>query len=369
MRRLIAFGLFVSACASPGLPPGGPEDSAAPQIIGIAPDSGKVGGRPREVVFRFDEVVSERPAGAPSLNALFLISPRDGAPRVDWNREEIAVRPAKGWRANTTYTVTMLPGMTDLRGNIRNTGARTFFSTGGPIRNTRITGTVWDWGSARTARNALVEAIRLPDSAAYVTIADSAGRFSIEHVPPGRFLLRGIVDENANRGLDPRESWDSVTINVTDSLRADILAFPHDTIAPVIESVTQDDSLRIRVNFDRALDPGSLPVASQFSLKAADSSAVGIVSLVTLRADSVASAAAPPRPQPPRTLVLTLARPLVPGATYRLSATGARGLLGTSSPSSRVVTTPPPVRPPPSAPPPPSRVPPGAGTKADSSRK
>src|SRR5512140_3396515 len=70
--------LALSACASPGTPPGGPVDTQAPKIVRIAPDSAKTGVNPREVVFEFDEVVSERPAGAANLNGLFLISPRNG---------------------------------------------------------------------------------------------------------------------------------------------------------------------------------------------------------------------------------------------------------------------------------------------------
>ena len=88
--------LLLSACASPGVPPGGPVDAEAPKVLRIAPDSGKTAVTPKEVVFKFDEVVSERPASVPSLDALFLISPRDGDPRVSWHRGEISVRPRKG---------------------------------------------------------------------------------------------------------------------------------------------------------------------------------------------------------------------------------------------------------------------------------
>ncbi len=244
---------------------------------------------------------------------------------------------------------------------MRNTGARTFFSTGGPIPSTRITGTVWDWGASRTARNALVEAVTLPDSVTYVTIADSLGRFTLDHIPRGRLLLRGLVDENANRGLDPREAWDSITVTLSESLQTDILAFPHDTIAPVIASVSEEDSLRIRVNFDRSLAPDGPIGPAQFSLRSADSTVVGIVSLRVPPPDSAASAAAPPRPPPPRSIILTIATPLRPSATYRLSVTGVRGLLGASVPSTRVFTTRPVAVPAPAPKP--------AGTSADSVKR
>jgi len=143
LRRLIAAALLATGCASPGIPPGGPPDVAAPELVKITPDTGSVGVKPKDVVFQFDEVVAERP-GAATLSDLFLISPRDGVPDASWHRSAIAVKPSRGWRANTPYTVIMMKGVADLRGNIRKTGATTFFSTGPTIPRTRITGTVFD---------------------------------------------------------------------------------------------------------------------------------------------------------------------------------------------------------------------------------
>src|SRR3954465_13638806 len=137
LRRLTPLILLVAGCASPGMPPGGPPDVAAPEILSITPDSGTVGVKPKEVVFHFDEVVSERPTGATTLADLFMISPRDGVPSVSWHRDAITVKPAHGWRANTPYTVILLRGLADIRGNVRNTGATTFFSTGATIPRTR----------------------------------------------------------------------------------------------------------------------------------------------------------------------------------------------------------------------------------------
>ena len=74
--------ITLAACASLGMPPGGPVDTDAPKIIKIVPDSGATGVKASELVFQFDEVVNENPSGVASLSALFLISPRDGEPRV-----------------------------------------------------------------------------------------------------------------------------------------------------------------------------------------------------------------------------------------------------------------------------------------------
>ena len=122
VRRLIA-AISLVACASQGDPPGGPPDAAPPVLVAIVPESGAVNMRPERVEFRFDEVVSERPSRAPSLEQMVLISPSDGLPRVDWRRRTIAVRPRGDWKPNAVYTVTLLPGITDLRGNVMPSGA------------------------------------------------------------------------------------------------------------------------------------------------------------------------------------------------------------------------------------------------------
>src|SRR5687767_15450931 len=110
-------------CASPGMPPGGPPDAAAPQIVAIIPDSGTVGVSPKEVRFRFDEVVSERPPSVTTLADLFLISPREGVPDVSWHRDAIGVRPPRGWRPHHGYTGVLLPRFADSRRKYREKGA------------------------------------------------------------------------------------------------------------------------------------------------------------------------------------------------------------------------------------------------------
>src|SRR5690606_5260270 len=96
----------LAGCARAELPMGCPPDPNPPQLAAVIPAPGSSAERLSEVVFRFDEVVAERPAGG-SLDALVIISPRDGSPRVRWRRNAITVRPRGGWRPATTYSVTL----------------------------------------------------------------------------------------------------------------------------------------------------------------------------------------------------------------------------------------------------------------------
>jgi hypothetical protein len=342
--RSLSSVLFLAAwaCASPGTPPGGPVDTQAPQVVRIAPDSGRTGTTPREVIFRFDEVVSERPAGAASLAAMFLISPSQGEPRVDWNRNEIAVRPRRGWRPNTAYTITMLPGISDLRGNVRNTGQTTVFSTGSTIPPGRIHGTLFDWVEARALARALVHANPVDDtSLVYVTTTDSVGAFAIANLPAGSYRVRGILDANGNRALDPREAWDSAIVQLADSASIELLAFVRDSVGTRLQTVNVRDSVTLELVFDNPLSVAQPLTAANISVRGADSVDVPVASVAPPPVDTtVAAGRRPSRPAPARSMIVKLGRRLAPGAAYRVAVREAANLIGVVRSSDRAVTIP-----------------------------
>jgi hypothetical protein len=371
--RFIAFVVACIAglaCASMETPPGGPPDSAPPVLVNVTPDTNAVNVRPKAVVFRFDEVVSERPRTATKLDEMVLISPATGAPNVDWKREAIEVRPRKGWRPNTTYTVTLLPGLGDLRNNVRTEGASVIFSTGPSIATSAVRGLAFDWVAGKPAPGAYIEAISHPDSIVYVATADSSGTFVVRNIPPGEYTVRALVDLNRNRDLDPRELWDSVHVTVSDSARVEMLTHAHDTIPPRIDQVAARDTFTLRVTLDRPLDPGMTVDTSLFTLVGPDSSIVPLAEARAAavyerlqaerdraRADSVARAApplatgeraprpgepaqpitavTPSKPSPVSEVIIVASRALRPGATYRLRARGLRGIMGTARDSER----------------------------------
>ncbi len=358
-------------CASPGIPPGGPVDTEAPKLVDVAPDSGATSTTPKEAVFRFDEVVSERPSGAASLQALFLVSPRSGTPEVDWHRREVTVRPSRGWRPNTAYTITMLPGMSDLRGNVRNTGAVVVFSTGAEIPQSRIFGTVFNWLSGNPAPRAFVEARPVTDTTiAYVAATDSTGSFLVPFVAPGSYRVRAILDDNNNRGLDPREAWDTVTVALTDGARLELYAFPHDSVGARLANVALRDSVTLELLFDHAINVSQLFDQSSVNIRRADSVDIPVVNVSKpqLPADTLTAsifATRPSRPIPSTSLLVKVGTPIMTRTTLRIRTVGVRGLDGIPFTSDRVVVVeppPPPVAPAavptPGAPPPPPPPPP-----------
>ncbi|MEO5590671.1 MAG: Ig-like domain-containing protein [Gemmatimonadaceae bacterium] len=350
MRRLLLLiaPAMLAACASPGVPPGGPVDTEAPKVLRIVPDSGRAGTTPKEVIFRFDEVVSERPAGVASLEALFLISPRDGSPRVDWHRDEISVRPRRNWRSNTAYTVTLLPGISDLRGNVRNTGTVTLFSTGATIPKSRLKGTLFNWAESRAInRSGFIEARRLDDTTlVYVAATDSLGTYVFPNLSPGSYQIRGIGDDNGNRGLDPRESWDSVSVSLADSATVDLYAFVHDSVGARLVSASLRDSVTIELSFDSPLSPSTAVGPTNIRVRSADSTDVGILTVAAPPPDTTATSRRMKRPAPTRTLLVKVSRQLRPGTSYRVTANGVTSLSGIARSTETILTVP--AAPPPS---------------------
>jgi hypothetical protein len=399
-RAVAALALLAPllACAQPGNPPGGPPDEEPPALVRVRPDSGARNVREGSITFEFDEVVSERPQSAPTLADLFSISPSPGELRLSWRRTRVEIAPRGGLRPNTTYLVRMLPGLMDLDSNVDSAGAVVIFSTGPDFAGSHIAGRVFDWVAGRASPRAFVEAVALPDSARYVTAADSGGAFEMPYMRPGRYLLRAIVDQNRNRRIDSRELFDSVTVDLGDSLRRDMLAAVRDSLGPGLATVEIRDSTRLRVTLDRPLDTAFVATPAVFVLRAADSSDFPIAAVRTQadldrvaadslrrqqvqdsvrraaredsirRADTVrvarpqpptrrpgaqvappavprADSARPPEPKPSAaipltTLFLELRRPLTAGTAFRLRASGLRSITGAVRSSDRLFTTP-----------------------------
>jgi len=334
--------------------------------------------RGSEFVVKFDEVISEHPANASSLADLVLISPRSGAPRVDWHRSSISIRPSKGWKANTAYTVTLLPGVADLRGNVMKTQTVVTFSTGASIPGTTLSGTIFDWLTGIPSNSGLIEAHTPNDTlTVYLAASDSIGHYSMRGLPPAQYVVRGIIDGNRNRALDPSEAYDTTAVYLKDSLNLELLAFAHDSTGPKLGNVRASDSVTMHATFETPLDPRVPLVASEFRLTGPDSVGIAIASVKAFNPDTaVRTPAAPVAPQsaipipPPRTaratratmvlpkptrpllvreIVLVAATPLRPGVTYKLTALSATGPTGKKLSSDRSFELPKPVPKPDSA--------------------
>jgi Bacterial Ig-like domain len=404
------------ACASQGDPPGGPPRTTAPAILRTVPESGSVAADLHgDAVVQFDEVIDEMPSRGGAAGAIaglaqkVILSPVGSDVKVSWHRSAIHVSPQEGWKRGRVYHLQVLPGIADLRRNVTKSGTTIVFTTGPAVPAAALTGTVLLWAEQRTLPQAVIRAAPLPDTVAYVTLADSAGNFQLAAVPPGRYRVWAIQDENNNRRQDRREAFDTATVTVDSTANALLWAFVHDTVGPRVRTVEPIDSVDFRLAFSAPLDPrrpldtamvrvltlpDSTPVALRFlytpavfdSIQArarAVADSLKRLRDTTARRDTSRARPTPPsaaaqrapaapggvgraardtaahpdtarvrkllsqRPVPYDRLVVQTAQPLAPGGKYLVRVRGATNLSGVAADAQGVLVVPVP-KPPPS---------------------
>jgi hypothetical protein len=260
----LVLALALGGCANMTPPPGGPPDSTPPRIVVAHPESGAVlADLKGDAMIRFDELIDEMGGAAGNngggtltgLASKFVLSPVAGPVEVSWHRTSVRVKPREGWKQGRVYHLQILPGIADLRHNVMKKGATVIFSTGPALPHAALSGTVLQWVEQHALAQALIRAALLPDTVAYVTIADSGGAFSLTDIPAGRYRVYAIQDQNTNRQLDARESFDSATVTVDSSQRVLLWTFAHDSIGPRLHDAQPVDSLTFRLSFSSQLDP------------------------------------------------------------------------------------------------------------------
>jgi len=294
----VAGGALLLACASVGAPPGGPPDKEPPKIVEVKPESGAVVPTFHgDVEIQFDEVIDEMAGGgAGTMSPLakqVLLSPVTGPVKVSWHRTRVSVKPKEGWKRRV-YRLEIMPGFYDLRRNRTDSAKVVLFSTGPEIGHARVGGIALKWLEQAVLVRALIEAVPLPDSVGYLTMADSGGQFNLTNLQPGHYIVYAMADENGDRRRGLREAYDSTLVTLDSTSNVALFTFPHDTVPPRPRAATSVDSISVRVEFSQALDPAkSLDTTHVHLIELPDSTPVDIERILTQRAyDSLAAAAA-----------------------------------------------------------------------------
>lgn len=236
-RTLPAISLFLLAgCARMEPPPGGPEDRIRPFVAGVYPAPGAV-NVPRELKARiaFSEWVNKDV----ERGKVWLSPPPAKKLQVRVEGNVLAISSASPLDTGTTYVLGVSGTVRDLNGQPLEAPFQLAFSTGPILDSGRLSGRLAVFPGTAPSPGAfaalypLDQALRnrfghlfprpgLPvsplspqlsraDSAphpfrekpAYLSPADSLGRFGLEGVRPGRYLLVGFQDVNQDLGPDP----------------------------------------------------------------------------------------------------------------------------------------------------------------------
>ncbi len=200
--HLIALSiLLIFSCAKEGMPPGGPEDRTAPEIVYTEPSVGKIRVESRTSVFvRFSEPIN--PASA--ADAIF-ISPYPGAKiKNRWHGRNLKIVFPKPFESNRTYVITLGTNIRDYRNNPMKSSFTLAFSTGEILDEGEIAGKVY----AKADNKAIdVWAYRMEDQDPnpsrnepdYVIQCNTDGAFRLRYLAPCRYRLFAVKDRAGDR--------------------------------------------------------------------------------------------------------------------------------------------------------------------------
>ena len=214
----------------------------------------------REFEFRFSERISERPSSGVMDDAV-VVSPSAGNLRVSHGRDGIKVRAQHALEPGRVYRITVLPVINDMFGNRLRDPFDLVVSTGGEFVPNVLAGFVEDRVTGAAVDGVRVQA-RFPDqegAPVHWNYTGGEGVFSLRYVPSGAFEARAWQDRNRNDSLDagePRSEWRRGGLAaVPDTSFVVLSLIEPDTTGARLASVSAEDSVTIRFEFDDHLNP------------------------------------------------------------------------------------------------------------------
>src|SRR5262245_26676562 len=205
-------GVLVLACAQPYPPPGGAADRDAPRLVSTKPEQRAVVEKwDEDVVFRFDETLSER-----GVRDAVMVSPETGRPVLERSGSDLKVRIEGGWKQDQIYRVIIKPGSQDRVNNARREPTELVVSTGPELLPTAIAGLVSDRITGRPLAEMRVVAFLPADTQTVnATVTDTAGFFGLRYLPLGQYMVQAYEDRNRNGRPDFFEKQSQQSINLT----------------------------------------------------------------------------------------------------------------------------------------------------------
>ncbi len=199
--------LIILSCAKIELPPGGPPDETPPEVIASEPSKGAT-SVPLDADVRI--TFSEKMKKVDVVSQIVIIPEPEEPPRLDWDGDQLVIEFRDILEDNRTYLVTIKTGMEDLRRNKLERPFMLAFSTGEKLDNGIVRGQVFEnfkpanavdiWAYDYDNNNGFDIFERKPD---YIGQSDSLGRYSLEYMAYGQYLVFAAQDRAGNRIYDP----------------------------------------------------------------------------------------------------------------------------------------------------------------------
>lgn len=247
---IVIIGFY--ACASTGMPDGGPYDETPPKFVRANPEPNAINNKRKKISIEFDEFIKLDKAS----EKVIVSPPQNETPEVKVSGKRVLVEFFDSLKANTTYTIDFGDAIVDNNEDNPLGNFAYSFSTGESIDTMEISGTVLNATDLEPVKGIQVGIHKDLNDTAFSKIpfdrisrTDSRGHFNIKGIAPGTYRVYALMDGNQNYLFDSKTE----AIAYLDSLVVPSMegAVREDTIWNTIDTLAYDTIYKI--NYTRFL--------------------------------------------------------------------------------------------------------------------
>ena len=234
---LVVIGFY--ACASTGMPDGGPYDETPPKFVRATPEPNATNNKRSKISIEFDEYIKlDKPS-----EKVIISPPQKEPPEVKVSGRRVLVEFFDTLQENTTYTIDFGDAIVDNNEDNPLGNFAYAFSTGESIDTMEVSGIVLNAQDLEPVKGIQVGLHKdLHDSAftklPFVRISrtDSRGHFTVRGIAPGKYRIYALMDGNQNYLFDSKTeavAWqDSLIVpSMAPAVRQDTVWNEIDTLA------------------------------------------------------------------------------------------------------------------------------------------
>lgn len=198
---IITGSLILAACASIGMPEGGPRDFTPPRVTKCTPSNQATGNQKKKITIAFDEYINIENAS----EKVVVSPPQKEMPEIRTAGKKINITLFDTLQANTTYTIDFADAIVD-NNESNPMGFFTYsFSTGEQIDTMEVSGTLLESENLEPIKGMLVGLTNLLTDSAFTTTpllrvarTNGSGRFTIKGIAPGKYRIFGLQDADGD---------------------------------------------------------------------------------------------------------------------------------------------------------------------------
>lgn len=202
---LVIIGFY--ACASTGMPDGGPYDETPPKFVRATPEPNATNNKRKKISIEFDEYIKLDKAS----EKVIISPPQNEEPEVKVSGHRVLVEFFDTLRENTTYTIDFGDAIVDNNEDNPLGNFAYAFSTGEHIDTMEVSGTVLSADNLEPVKGIQVGLHKNLEDSAFVKLpfdrisrTDSRGHFTIRGVAPGKYRIYALMDGNQNYLFDSK---------------------------------------------------------------------------------------------------------------------------------------------------------------------